>query len=94
MISWSTSVATGYMRVRPPALAAPVGSPMKKIAAFMLGLATLGGIASPPQAYGQPRHGAGGRGYDPSTVETVSGEIVAVERVAPETAEAAACTLR
>jgi hypothetical protein len=55
---------------------------MKKIAVFVLGLATLGAIASPPQAYGQPRHGAGGRGYDPSTVETVSGEIVAVERVA------------
>jgi hypothetical protein len=46
----------------------------------MLGLATLGGIAS-PQAYGQPRHRAGGTGYDSSTVETVSGEIVAVERV-------------
>jgi hypothetical protein len=54
---------------------------MKKTAAFVLGLTTLGAMAPHHQVYGQPGRGAGGRSYDPSTVETVSGEIVAVERV-------------
>jgi hypothetical protein len=53
---------------------------MKKIAAFVIGWATLA-IALPHQAYGQPGRGPGGRGYDPSTVETVSGQVVAVEHV-------------
>jgi hypothetical protein len=67
---------------------------MKKVAAFMLCLTTLGAIALPHQAHGQPGRGTGGRRYDPSTVETVSGEIVAVERVPAGRAEAAASTLR
>ena len=66
---------------------------MKKMTTLLAGTALLG-ILALPEAYAQrgPRGGGGGgwgagsqynRLYDPKTVDTVSGEVLAVERITP-----------
>jgi hypothetical protein len=54
---------------------------MKTMAGLVLALAILG--PSVPASWAQRTRGAGARAYDPRTVETVSGEVVGVEDVAP-----------
>ena len=55
---------------------------MKSGTAAVLGLMMLSGIVPPSHAEAPSRRGRPGRGYDPGTVETIKGEIVAVEHVA------------
>ena len=55
---------------------------MTTIALLVFGLTMLGGIVPSGHAQSPPGRAAGGGGYDPSTVETVRGEVVGVEHIA------------
>ena len=54
---------------------------MRKTAMLTLALATLASIAAIGHAHAKGPHAAGTRNYDPSTVQTVSGEVTSVDRV-------------
>jgi DNA helicase TIP49 (TBP-interacting protein) len=56
---------------------------MKRIAVLPLALGILGSIAASSLAQGPHGRGAGTRIYDSRTVETVNGEVVSVDRIAP-----------